>query len=138
MPNEIKLTADFILWERRIYLIKRKYSPFEGCWALPGGHVDERETFYDAAMRELKEETNGEPLNCKYIDTLDSPNRDPRGRYISVVYCGENSEREPIQAMDDAVEVQAFTYGEIFDMYSRGLVAFDHFEVIKTFFEQTT
>lgn len=41
-----------------ILLIKRKFSPGRGAWALPGGFRNQRETFLDCAIRELKEETN--------------------------------------------------------------------------------
>lgn len=41
-----------------ILLIKRKFSPGRGAWALPGGFRSQRETFLDCAIRELKEETN--------------------------------------------------------------------------------
>ena len=55
------LTADVVVVSRdarpHVLLIKRKYEPFAGSWALPGGFVDENERPADAAVRELKEET---------------------------------------------------------------------------------
>ena len=41
-----------------ILLIKRKFAPGMGTWALPGGFRNQRETFLDCAIRELMEETN--------------------------------------------------------------------------------
>ncbi len=41
-----------------VLLIERKYAPGAGTWALPGGFRHQRETFFDAAIRELMEETN--------------------------------------------------------------------------------
>lgn len=41
-----------------ILLIKRKFNPGRGAWALPGGFRGQRETFLDCAIRELIEETN--------------------------------------------------------------------------------
>lgn len=41
----------------RALLIKRRYPPNEGKWALPGGLVDLGERVQDAAAREVLEET---------------------------------------------------------------------------------
>ncbi len=41
----------------KVLLIKRKYPPNEGHWALPGGLVELGESVQDAVVREVKEET---------------------------------------------------------------------------------
>jgi bifunctional NMN adenylyltransferase/nudix hydrolase len=41
-----------------VLLIQRKFAPGAGCWALPGGFRNNKETFLDCAIRELQEETN--------------------------------------------------------------------------------
>lgn len=41
-----------------VLLIKRKFAPGAGCWALPGGFKNRNETFKQCAIRELFEETN--------------------------------------------------------------------------------
>ena len=41
-----------------ILLGKRAYSPGKGEWGLPGGFMELNETLEQAAIRELKEETN--------------------------------------------------------------------------------
>lgn len=41
-----------------ILLIRRKFTPGAGNWALPGGHKHTDETFLECAVRELYEETN--------------------------------------------------------------------------------
>lgn len=40
-----------------ILLGKRAFSPAKGEWGLPGGFMELNETLYQAALRELKEET---------------------------------------------------------------------------------
>ncbi|MEM1922166.1 MAG: NUDIX domain-containing protein [Desulfurococcaceae archaeon] len=47
-----------------ILLVKRKYPPAEGYWAIPGGVIESSELIYEAARRELEEETGlkAEPL----------------------------------------------------------------------------
>ena len=134
--TEFRCTSDFVLWEKRIYLVKRKYDPFKGFWALPGGHVDAKETFRDAALRELQEETGGVPKDCEYLMTLDDPNRDPRGHYVSQVFHGENSEETPLTAADDASDLRSFTWEEVLEIDNTDGIAFDHFSVIEKFFSE--
>ncbi|MBW3015486.1 NUDIX hydrolase [Candidatus Woesearchaeota archaeon] len=42
----------------KILVLKRNNEPFKGKWCLPGGHVDPGEDIEKALERELKEETN--------------------------------------------------------------------------------
>ena len=64
-----------------ILLIKRKFTPGAGNWALPGGHKNTNETFLQCALRELKEETNirvPEPVllgSIKSTRLFDNPKR---------------------------------------------------------------
>ena len=50
----------FHLQERELQLltITRKYNPFAGCLALPGGFIERGEPAEKAAARELEEETH--------------------------------------------------------------------------------
>jgi len=41
-----------------ILLGRRAFSPGKGEWGLPGGFMELKETLFEAAQRELKEETN--------------------------------------------------------------------------------
>lgn len=106
-----------------LVLIKRKNEPFKGCWALPGGFVDENETCEEAAVREAKEETG---LGVKLLNierVLSKPGRDPRGRTVSIVYSAEVAGGE-LEASDDACEAGWFREAP-------EKVAFDHREVIE-------
>lgn len=40
-----------------LLLVKRRFDPHAGTWALPGGFLDQDETVDEAAARELAEET---------------------------------------------------------------------------------
>jgi bifunctional NMN adenylyltransferase/nudix hydrolase len=46
-----------VIQSGHVLLVRRGQMPGEGLWALPGGHVGMHETFKEAAIRELIEET---------------------------------------------------------------------------------
>jgi len=50
--------------ELHILLIQRKHDPFALRWALPGGFMEIDETLEQAAVRELKEETQTGSGRC--------------------------------------------------------------------------
>lgn len=41
----------------RVLLVQRGHEPEKGHWSVPGGHVEDGETFEEAARREVLEET---------------------------------------------------------------------------------
>jgi 8-oxo-dGTP diphosphatase len=70
----------------KVLLIERAHEPFAGCWALPGGFVDMGEDLEAAARRELQEETGLEIAYMEQLYTFGTPERDPRGRVVSVAW----------------------------------------------------
>ena len=58
-----------------ILLLKRNKNPFKGYWVAPGGKVEAKESPYQAAMRELLEETGliAKDLKLRGIITETSP-----------------------------------------------------------------
>ena len=73
----------------KVLLIRRAKPPFEGRWALPGGLIDPDEPAIVSARRELVEETAltvADGLPFEPIGFYDAPDRDPRGRTISLAY----------------------------------------------------
>ena len=54
-----KPTATLIVPKNnQILFVRRAFEPAKGCWSLPGGFLELRETLEEGALRELKEETN--------------------------------------------------------------------------------
>ncbi len=59
-------TAALVIREGDKFLLtKRAISPLNGFWCIPGGHVDERETLEEAALREGEEEVGEVELGSK-------------------------------------------------------------------------
>ena len=138
VDQSIFLTADCLIVSEheignKVLLVQRRNEPFQGCWALPGGFVDEHEDLSEAASRELKEETdvNLKPSKLKELGAFGKPGRDPRGRTVTVVFGAMiDSQYNPIKAGDDATEVGWW------DMESLPDMAFDHEEIISKCFKR--
>jgi 8-oxo-dGTP diphosphatase len=112
-----------------ILLIKRKFPPMQGAWALPGGFVDRGENPIDAAVRELLEETGLHGENPKLISVMGDANRDPRKHIVSIVYEIEvSSQQQPI-AGDDAADAKFWPIDSILDGELQ--MAGDHQQIIK-------
>lgn len=69
-----------------ILLITRKFDPFKGHLAFPGGFVDYNEDPQDACVRELKEECGISGSHPVLVTVAGNPKRDPRKHIISIVY----------------------------------------------------
>lgn len=127
--SKIFVTVDVLVINKitdEILLIKRLNEPFKDCWALPGGFVDENEDLEQAARRELFEETNIETVKMTQIGAFGTPNRDPRGHMISVVYQTDLIDNQIIKAKDDAKDVKWFSINDLPEL------AFDHLDIINS------
>ena len=112
-----------------ILLIKRKFPPMQGAWALPGGFVDRGENPLDAAVRELLEETGLHGENPKLISVMGDANRDPRKHIVSIVYEIEVSSQQQPVAGDDAADAKFWPIDSILDGELQ--MAGDHQQIIK-------
>ena len=61
----------------QVLLITRRFPPWEGRLAFPGGFVEMGEDPENAVLRELIEETGVEGSNPELFAVRGSPNRDP-------------------------------------------------------------
>lgn len=83
-----------------VYLAqRRRREPFRGQWSLPGGIVREREDLEDAVRRALSHATPLERVrHLEQLGTFGDPDRDPRGRVLSVSYLALLPEPGPAHA----------------------------------------
>lgn len=70
----------------RLMLVQRTAPPQQGLFALPGGFVGLAEPLGMAAERVLAEKTGLRDIFCEQLATFGAPERDPRGRVISIAF----------------------------------------------------
>jgi 8-oxo-dGTP diphosphatase len=123
-------TADVVALtpDGHILLIERDWPPFEGVWALPGGHRDPGESSREAASRELAEETGIRVAigDLREIGTWDQPGRDPRGRYSTDAYLAVVPAGTRIVAGDDARTARWWPLDGLPER-----LAFDHADILR-------
>ncbi|MCE7993696.1 MAG: NUDIX hydrolase [Roseivirga sp.] len=115
-----------------VLLIKRKYEPFQGQWAIPGGFVKDEESLEAAVERELKEETGVKINYLEQLYTFGEPDRDPRKRILAVAYFGlvKSAQFEKLKASTDAEEAEWFNIKKL------PKLAFDHKKVLRIAIER--
>lgn len=123
-------TADVVAFRgepaaREVLLIKRRYDPYAGLWALPGGFVDEWELPEEAARREFAEETGVVWEGALVlVGVFSKRGRDPRGWTVATAWLALLDREVVLEAADDAAEAAWFSVAELPPM------AFDHHEIV--------
>ncbi len=118
-----------VVKEDKVLLVKRKHPPFKRSWALPGGYLKYgKETLYQTAVRELREETNliVSESDLELLGVYSDPGRDPRGHVISHVYIARKFSGV-LKAGDDAQETSFFPINKL------PKLAFDHDKILKDY-----
>lgn len=128
------LTVDGVIFgydsnerDLRVLLILRSGEPYRNYWALPGGFVEMDEDLDTAALRELQEETGLHNIFLEQLYTFGAPNRDPRGRVVSVAYYALISlnDSQALQADSDAQDARWFSIDQLPPL------AFDHTDILQ-------
>jgi len=117
----------FTIYERRLHvlLIRRLAKPFEGRYALPGGFVRPEESLDTAALRELREETGVHEVYLEQLYSFGEPDRDPRGRVITVAYYALVPHSKTLHGGTDASDAAWFPVPNLPPL------AFDHRTIIE-------
>ena len=148
-PAGVALAVDVVLFtivedRLNVLLVERGVEPFRGFLALPGGFVLPDETLEEAALRELKEETGVEALRVasegssaqaeyeslylEQLETYGNPDRDPRGRVVTVAFWAVMAGLTRVQGGSDAARAELVPVAGI---ESREVeIAFDHERIV--------
>ena len=124
-PETPLVAADAVVFDDTgaVLLIRRKYPPFQGQFALPGGFVEIGETTEAAALRELREETGIEGSAPRLIGVHSDPARDPRGHTVGIAYLVQTNSYD-VRAGDDAADARFVSN------WQQEQLAFDHRQII--------
>jgi bifunctional NMN adenylyltransferase/nudix hydrolase len=134
------VTVDAIVrCAEHVLLIRRRHAPGKGLYAVPGGFIEQRETAYQSALRELKEETHVSLLDVTMRQSLkacavfDHPDRSQRGRTITHAHYFDLGDRELPEAVagDDAAAAEWVPIGRLCSVEDRFLD--EHFHMIDHF-----
>ncbi|SRR6266542_1301538 len=111
----------------QVLLIRRGIAPYKGRWALPGGFVRPEEDLEQTARRELAEETglSSDRIHLEQVATYGAPNRDPRGRVVSVAYLALVPDLPAPVAGTDAASASWVGVADV-----AGRLAFDHHRIL--------
>jgi bifunctional NMN adenylyltransferase/nudix hydrolase len=124
------VTADAVVVQSgHILLVERGHVPGKGLLALPGGFVEPNERIRDAAIRELREETEisdakgtiPPAMLASFIEdhrtrVFDAPNRSLRGRIITHAFLFRLPERRKlfrVKGGDDAASARWYRLGDL-------------------------
>lgn len=137
----IFVTTDSVVFcQNHVLLIKRKFYPGEGLWALPGGFLNANELIETGLLRELREETSiglsDETLRLAlcHLQPFDHPDRSQIGRVITNAGWFELPGDFPeVRAADDAADLQWFPLHDF--AHLQHLLHDDHYYILKFYLQ---
>ena len=110
--ENVELTVLCLIQDgNRILLQNRVKKDWQG-YTLPGGHVEPGESFVDAVIREMKEETGLDILNPRLVGIKQFPIDD--GRYIVLLFKTENFRGQIVSS--DEGEMEWVEYDRLSDI----------------------
>jgi bifunctional NMN adenylyltransferase/nudix hydrolase len=136
-PPTFVTTDAVVIQSGYVLMVKRKFAPGKGLWALPGGFLEQSETLIDGMIRELREETKLKvpvPVikgSIKQQKQFDKPDRSSRGRTITTAFLVDlgYGELPKVKGTDDAEKAKWIPLGEV----DREKCFEDHFSIISHF-----
>ena len=110
--NPKPCVAIFIEQGGRLLLGRRAGPPGKGLWDIPGGFVEPGESFEEAVVREIREETGLRVADLRFIGSLPDVYGHRRTPTINTCFRAMRYEGEPKPA-DDLAELRWFAASEL-------------------------
>ncbi len=105
-------SAVLVVQDGKYLLAERNKENYSGYWVIPGGGIEFGETIEEAAIREIKEETNLDVVLIKKIGYKEAIN--VSGNYHSIIFFHlAKPKHTDIKAKDDVSSAKFFTIEEI-------------------------
>lgn len=109
-PDAVRVGVGVVVWRGdRVLLVRRGRPPRLGEWGLPGGGQEVGETLFEAAVREVREETGVTIEPLQILTAVDGITRDEEGRvrfhYTLIEVAAEWRAGEP-RPSDDVTDVR--------------------------------
>lgn len=126
-----KIVNAMLVRDGKVLLIKRGHFPFRNTWALPGGHIEEKETEEKAVVREVKEEA-GLDFKPKYFGSYEELFEEMGFCAYTSVFFGE-CKGEPTTenaGEGEILDVKWFGLDELTDLK----IGFQHRKIIDEYF----
>ncbi len=100
--EQVELTCLCLIYkDDKILLQNRIKKDWKG-YTLPGGHIEPGESFVDAVIREMKEETGLDIFNPKLCGIKQFPT--PEGRYVVLLYKTDEFSGELVSSEEGQME----------------------------------
>lgn len=135
-PPAIPIAVDLVILTLRdarlhVLLVERGVTPHLGELALPGGFLNHTgEDIRAAAERELREEADldASQLHLEQLGIYGDPDRDPRGRIVTVAYLAIAPGLPDPVAGSDAANASWESVDDV--LAGRRTLAFDHAQIV--------
>lgn len=138
------ITADAVaIQSGHVLLVERAASPGKGLLALPGGHVNTDETFQQAAIRELIEETGISERGPKHMPpavlasyirdrkVFDAPKRSQRGRVVTEAFLFQFPQKEKLYWVKGGDDASSAAWHPLGNLDPTKMFE-DHYAIIET------